>query len=118
VCPRPQITHRPTAYYPRTRADACLAFPDVDDGAVEPGRLTLLDITSGLPHDSRAADERAAARQLRDLRAHVTAARAMVASHSDMAETLARNRRKATWFYARFGITEATFRYGVPVQLM
>jgi hypothetical protein len=32
------------------------------------------------------------------------------------AETLARDWRKAAWFYARFGITEGQFRKGVPLE--
>jgi hypothetical protein len=32
-----------------------------------------------------------------------------------VAKTLARNRRKAARFYFRFGISEATFRHGVPL---
>ncbi len=35
-----------------------------------------------------------------------------------MAETLARDWRKAAWFYARFGITEARFRTGIPADAM
>jgi hypothetical protein len=33
-----------------------------------------------------------------------------------MAETLARDWRKAAWFYARFGVTEGQVRYGVPSE--
>ncbi len=40
----------------------------------------------------------------------------MVATHSSMAKGLARNWRKAAWFYARFGITEGQFRGGVPTE--
>ena len=36
----------------------------------------------------------------------------MVATHPGLAEALARDWRKAAWFYARFGITEAQFRVG------
>jgi len=96
----------------RTRAEARVAFPDEEDG-VDSRRFSLVEITSGLPDDSREADERAGARLLRDLRARVKAARALVANSPCMAETLARDWRKATWFYARFGITEGQFRFGV-----
>ncbi|MCI4343645.1 MAG: hypothetical protein L3J92_05985 [Thermoplasmata archaeon] len=75
--------------------------------------FSLLEITSGLPDDSREADERAAARTMRELRARVKAARALVATTPGMAETLARDWRKAAGFYARFGITEGQFRDGV-----
>ncbi len=102
---RPRIPHDST----RTRAEARVAFPhshqDEEDG-VDSRRFSLREITSGLPDDSREADERAAARQLRDVGARVNAARAMVATTPSMAETLARDWRKAAWFYARFGITE------------
>jgi len=66
------------------------------------------------PQTSRAADERAAARNLCELRARVKAARAVVGTTPGMAEELARDWRKAAWFYARFGITEGQFRRGVP----
>ncbi len=66
-----------------------------------------------VPDDSREADERAAARQLRDLRARVKLARAMVATHPGMAETLAGDWRKAAWFHAQFGIAEGQFRNGI-----
>ncbi|MGA8536866.1 MAG: hypothetical protein WB789_05680, partial [Thermoplasmata archaeon] len=48
------------------------------------------------------------------LRARVKSARALVATTPGMAEALARDWRKAAWFYARFGITEGQFRRGVP----
>jgi len=110
---QPRIPHDGT----RTRAEARVALPDADwdeEDRVDSRRFGLLEITSGLPDDSREADERAAARQLRDVRARVKAARALVATTSGMAETLARDWRKAAWFYARFGITEGQFRNGVP----
>jgi hypothetical protein len=37
-----------------------------------------------------------------------------VATTPGLAETLARDGRKAARFYARFGITEGQFREGVP----
>ena len=47
---------------------------------------------------------------LHDLRGRVKAARAVVSTTPGLAETLASDRRKATWFYARFGISEEMFR--------
>jgi hypothetical protein len=44
----------------------------------------------------------------------VKAARAVVATTPGLAETLRRDWRKAARFYARFGITEAMFRRGIP----
>jgi hypothetical protein len=111
---RPRIAHDST----RTRVEARVAFPDADpdkEDGVDSRRFSLLEITSGLPDDSREADERAAARDLRDVRARVKAARALVATTPGMGETLASDWRKAAWFYARFGVTGGQFRRGVPV---
>jgi hypothetical protein len=68
-----------------------------------------------LPDDSREADEKQVERQLRDLRARVKAARAVVATAPGLAEMLVRNWRAAARFYARFGVTESQFCRGVPV---
>ncbi|MGA8664799.1 MAG: hypothetical protein WB809_07030 [Thermoplasmata archaeon] len=119
--PRPTVTRRPLHDGSRTKAEALLALPDAsadpeDKDAPVSRRFTLRDITSGLPDDSREADERAEARQLRDLRARVKAARAVVATHPGMAEVLASDWRKAAWFYARFGITEEEFRSGARLD--
>jgi hypothetical protein len=43
----------------------------------------------------------------------VKAARAVAATAPVLAETLQRDWRKAARFYARFGVTEEAFRYGV-----
>jgi hypothetical protein len=77
-------------------------------------QFSLLEIMSGLPDDSREVDERAAERRPRELRGRVKHARAVVASTPGLAETLQSNWQKAAWFYARFEITEAQFRHGVP----
>jgi len=76
-------------------------------------QFSLLEITSGLPDDSREADEKQAERRLRDLRARVKAARAAVTTTPGFIEALASEWRKAANFYARFGITEPQFRRGV-----
>jgi hypothetical protein len=93
-------------------------FRDGDEDAEEVvtpcRRFTVREITSGLVDDSREADEWAAMRRLRELRIRVKAARAVVATTLNLAETLQRDWRKATRFYARFGITEAMFRRGIP----
>lgn len=52
-------------------------------------------------------------RRLRELRARVKAARAVVPGTPGFAETLARDSRKAARSYARFGITGVLFRHGV-----
>ncbi|MGP8072306.1 MAG: hypothetical protein ACLPZM_04155 [Thermoplasmata archaeon] len=54
---------------------------------------------SDFPDDSRDADERAAARRFRGLRAIVKAARTVVATHPDKAGALACDWRKAAWIY-------------------
>ena len=69
---------------------------------------------SDLSDDSREADEREEARRLRDLRARIDRARAIVATRPGLAETLATDWQQAARFYARFGITEAMLRSGVP----
>ena len=51
-------------------------------------------------------DERQEERRLRDLRGCVPRARVVVTAAPGLAETLAAGWRKATQFYARFGITE------------
>ncbi len=48
------------------------------------------------------------------MRARVKAARAAVGATPGLAETLARDWRKAARFYALFGITQNAFRNGVP----
>jgi hypothetical protein len=74
----------------------------------------VLKITSGLPEDSREADERFAERQLRELRARVKLARAVVSRMPGLAAILRERPDRAARFYARFGITESQFRTGVP----
>lgn len=100
------------------RSESRLAFPgageDVEGPPSTARRFTLLEITSGLPDDSREADERQEKRVLRDLRGRVKAARAVVATTPGLAETLTSDWQKAARFYARFGITEAMLRKGTP----
>ncbi|HZY91980.1 MAG TPA: hypothetical protein VFG07_04295 [Thermoplasmata archaeon] len=104
----------------RTRSEGRIAHRDAPEELAEPweailgSRFSLLDVTSGLSDDSREADERCAERQLRDLRGRVKAARACVAQHPGMVDSLRADWRKATWFYTRWGITEAQFRSGTP----
>ncbi|HZY91996.1 MAG TPA: hypothetical protein VFG07_04375 [Thermoplasmata archaeon] len=72
-------------------------------------------MTSGLPDDSREADERQAERALHDLRGRVKATRAFVAQHPGMADALRADWRRASWFYARWGITVEQFCGGVSI---
>jgi len=71
------------------------------------------EITSGLPDDTREADEREVERRLRDLRGRVKRVRAVVSTTPGLAEALRGDWRKAVRLYARFGITEKLFLHGV-----
>ncbi len=97
----------------RSRVPLAILDKAAEEFATPTRRFSLLEITSGLPDDSREADERAAERRVRDLRGRVKAARAVVATTPGLAETLARDWQKAARFYARFGISETQFRHGV-----
>jgi hypothetical protein len=134
VAPRPEPPRGPSGPAPRpdglgtcprvrdgsrTRAEALVAFPDADQDAspaATRGRFTLLEITSGLPDDSREADERAAARRLADLRGRVKAARKAIATTPGAADAMRADSRKEAAFLARFGVTQAQFRKGVPAD--
>jgi hypothetical protein len=74
------------------------------------------EATSGLPDDSREADDRAEDWHLRDLRGRVKVARALASRNPSLTEAIAGDWRKAARFCARFGITETQFRYGVPFE--
>jgi hypothetical protein len=64
------------------RSQVLLRDPDEDaEEIATPTRsFSVWEITSGLPDDSREEDERAVKRELREVRARVKAARAVVAS--------------------------------------
>jgi hypothetical protein len=106
--------------YSRTRFESRVAFGGPDEGedaeevATPVRQFSLLEITSGLPDDSRESDERAAERRLRDLRGRVKAARAAISATTGAEEVLRRDWARAARFYARFEITEGQFRAGVP----
>ncbi len=106
--------------YSRTRFESRVAFGDPEEDAVEiatPTRqFTLLEITSGLPDDSREADERAAERRLRDLRGRVKATRAAISTTPGAEAVLQQDWIKAAHFYAHLGITEEQFRRGIPPE--
>ena len=107
--------HRPAN---SAHLESPLAFPGPDEDAEEIAtltrRFTLAEITSGLPGDSREADERDETRRLRDLRGRVRAARAAISTAPGGEEVLLRDWQKAARFSARFGVTEHQFRHGVP----
>ena len=97
----------------RSRAKARAAIPSLEEPEEIPTptrRFSVWETTSGLHDDSREEDEREAERRLRDLRGRVKAARAVVSGAPGLAETLARDWRKAARLYARFGITEEMFQ--------
>ncbi len=71
-------------------------------------------MTSGLPDDSRGAEERAAERRLRELRGRVKTARAVTAGAPGLAEALRSDWQCAARFYVRFGVTEGQVRHGLP----
>jgi hypothetical protein len=105
----------------RTRFESRLAFADGDEGGDEPAnaatetrRFSWFETTSGLPDDSREADERAAYRHLVDLRSCVKIARAIASRMPGLAAVLRARPDRAARFYARFGITEGQFMRGVP----
>ena len=107
--------------YSRTRFESRVAFGGPDEDAegelslATPTRqFSLLEISSGLPDDSREAHERREAGQLHDLRGRVKAARAVVTCTPGLAEMVQRDWARAARFYAKFGITESQFRHGVP----
>jgi hypothetical protein len=101
----------------RTRAEARVACRDSDEDAEEIAtptrRFSVFEVTSGLPDDSREADERAAARQIREIRARVKAARAAISAAPGADKVIRQDWTKAACFYAKFGITEERFRHGV-----
>jgi hypothetical protein len=90
------------------------ADDDPDEVAVGDRRFSLLEITSGLPDDSREADERAEHRHLVDLRSRVKIARAVVSRMPGLAAILRERPDRMARFCARFGITESHFTNGVP----
>jgi len=120
VPPRPPAGPRGPGVHDssRTRAEARVVYRDAGEDAEEIAtptrRFSLIDITSGLPEDSREAEEREAERRLRDLRGRVKVARAVIAGTPGLAELLASDWRRATWIYSRFGVTEGLLRHGVP----
>jgi hypothetical protein len=101
----------------RTRAEARTAYREGDDGEGEAvptrSRFTVWDVTSGLPDDSREADERAAERALRDLRDRVKAARAAISTTPRAEQAMRADWLREGAFYAQFGITKAQLRDGV-----
>ena len=86
---------------------------DAEEIATPTRRFNLLEITSGLPDDSREVDERAAERRLHDMRGRVKAARAAISITPGAEAVLEQDWIRAARFYTSFGITEEQFRRGV-----
>ena len=112
--------------YSRTRFESRVAFGGLDEGedaedqsiiATPTRQFSVLEITSGLPDDSREADERAVERRLTDLRGRVKAARAAISATPVAEQVLGQDWIKAARFYTRFDITEEQFRHGTPNSL-
>lgn len=84
--------------FSRTRAEARVVYRETDDGSDEIATTTrtfsLLDITSGLPDDSKEAEEREQERKLCDLRGRVQAARNVIARTPGLFEVLAGAQRR------------------------
>jgi hypothetical protein len=107
--------------YSRARLESRVAFGGPDEReeaedeliATPTRQFSLLEVTSGLPDDSREADEHATERRLKELRERVEVARTIVATTPGLEAALRRDWRKAALFYGRFGITESSFRLGL-----
>jgi hypothetical protein len=81
------------------------------------GEVRLPGIKRGVPADFREAGEQPTYQRFRGLRSRLKAARAMVAETPGLAETLARDWRKAARFYARFEISGAALRMRVSGEV-
>ena len=122
----PVVPNRGRERHPHDGSRTCLearqAIPclDADDDETEiptaTRRFTVMETLSGLPDDSREADEKEEERRVRDLRGRVKVARAVVSTMPGIAEVLARDWRRAAAFYARLGVTERMIRQGVPLS--
>jgi hypothetical protein len=99
---------------PVAQSPRAFAVEGSEEIATPRRRFNAIEVTSGLPDDSLEGDERQAERRLRDLRERVELARSMVSRTPGLAETLTTDWQKAARFYARFAISEALFRDGVP----
>lgn len=97
----------------RTRFESRVLFPEAEDDGFDDHEFTLLEITSGLPDDSREADEHVAERQLRDLCGRVKAVRAVIETTPGLFDLLTRDQGKTVLFCGRYGITERMLVRGV-----
>ena len=103
--PTPRTPRRDAS---RTRSEACLAFrtPLVGgEDATGDRRFTMLDVTSGLPDDSRDEDQHARALLERQRQGRVRAAQEALKAHPEARDLVMRDQTKQRLFCARFGIT-------------
>ncbi len=93
---------------PAGKRDHAKASAEASAGRAE-GRVSqhfsLLDITAGLPDDSREDDERVRAQGERERQGRVRAARAVIQAHPGLESVLARDQTKLTLFCAVHHVT-------------
>ena len=76
-----------------------------EEDGVDGRRFSILEVTSGLPDDSRDSDEHFRALIQRQRRGRVAAAQAALEAHPEARELVMRDQTKQRLFCARFGIT-------------
>lgn len=122
---RPPVLSRDPSPRPRdgsrTHLEARIAFPGGEeqeelDPPTATRRFSLLEITSGLPDDSREAEEREEERRVRDLRGRVKATRAALSAVPGGQETMLADSRREAAFLARRELTQVQMRQGVPTN--
>lgn len=100
----------PSAFRPRrdgsrTCLESIIAFPVEGAGPVgKLSKFTQADITSGLPEDSRDADERELAKREAQRKGRVATAMKALEGHHESRELVFHDQTKLTLFCARFGI--------------
>ena len=76
-----------------------------EEDGVDGRRFSILEVTSGLPDDSRDSDEHFRALIQRQRQGRVAAAQAVLGAHPEARELVMRDQTKQRLFCARFGIT-------------
>ena len=103
---RPTHLPRPRRDGSRTSLEARVAFSGEKGGLTGPfSKLTLADITSGLPEDSREADERELAKRRAEQKGRVAAAKKALEGHPEAQQQVLRDQTRLRMFCARFGVT-------------
>jgi hypothetical protein len=113
----PRAVYRPRRDSSRSRAEAFIALrePVLEEDPVgalpTPSRGTrsrafsLLEVTAGLPEDSRDDDQRARAQVEAQRRGRVAAARAVLQAHPEASALVMRDQTHLRMFCARYGVT-------------